>query len=302
MHPETDVLHRGEGARDGATPLTTPIYATSTFVFANAAELEAYQQGKSDKYIYSRYANPTRAGGRGEAGGARRRRVGARHLVRHGGDRDGAVRAAAGRATKWSAAPRSTAARCRSSPSFSSGSASRRGSRRSTSSPTPDRAPRPEDEGRSGSSRRSIRRCAASTSASVAAACRARGVIVDHRQHVREPGQSAAARARRRSGDALGDEVPERPQRRHRRRADRLARDHRAAAAGAEAVRRRARAGVGLRAGARHEDAGACASPARTRTRMRVADVARQGRRASRRVFYPGLAVASGSRDRQRGR
>ncbi len=58
-HVETEVLHRGEGARESAAPLTTPIYATSTFVFANAAELEAYQQGKSDKYIYSRYANPT---------------------------------------------------------------------------------------------------------------------------------------------------------------------------------------------------------------------------------------------------
>src|SRR5262245_752758 len=58
-HPETDVLHRAEGARPGATPLTTPIYATTTFVFANAAELEAYQRGRSDKYIYSRYANPS---------------------------------------------------------------------------------------------------------------------------------------------------------------------------------------------------------------------------------------------------
>jgi len=59
VHPETDVIHRSEGVRDGATPLTTPIYATSTFVFANAAELEQYQQGKTNKYIYSRYANPS---------------------------------------------------------------------------------------------------------------------------------------------------------------------------------------------------------------------------------------------------
>jgi len=58
-HPETEVLHRAEGARPAATPLTTPIYATSTFVFANAAELEEYQRGGSDKYIYSRYANPS---------------------------------------------------------------------------------------------------------------------------------------------------------------------------------------------------------------------------------------------------
>ncbi len=58
-HPDTEILHRGEGAREGAAPLTTPIYATSTFVFASAAELEAYQQGKSKAYIYSRYANPS---------------------------------------------------------------------------------------------------------------------------------------------------------------------------------------------------------------------------------------------------
>ncbi len=59
LHPETDVIHIAEGASPDATPLTTPIYATSTFVFANAAELEAYQQGRGGKYIYSRYANPT---------------------------------------------------------------------------------------------------------------------------------------------------------------------------------------------------------------------------------------------------
>src|SRR5438093_8672120 len=59
VHTETEVLHIGEGVEEGATPLTRPIYATRTFLFANAAELEAYQQGASDKYIYSRYANPT---------------------------------------------------------------------------------------------------------------------------------------------------------------------------------------------------------------------------------------------------
>jgi methionine-gamma-lyase len=58
-HPETDVLHRGEGARPGASPLVTPIYASSTFLFESAAELERYQRGGSGLYIYSRYANPT---------------------------------------------------------------------------------------------------------------------------------------------------------------------------------------------------------------------------------------------------
>jgi cystathionine beta-lyase/cystathionine gamma-synthase len=58
-HPSTEVIHLGEGAHPDATPLTTPVYATSTFLFASAAELEAYQAGKSGKYIYTRYANPT---------------------------------------------------------------------------------------------------------------------------------------------------------------------------------------------------------------------------------------------------
>jgi cystathionine beta-lyase/cystathionine gamma-synthase len=56
--PETDVIHVAEGARAGATPLTTPIYATSTFRFASAAEMEAYQRGETDRFIYSRYSNP----------------------------------------------------------------------------------------------------------------------------------------------------------------------------------------------------------------------------------------------------
>ena len=55
----TEVIHAGEGAREGATPLTTPIYETSTFTFASAADLEAFQAGRGDGYLYSRYANPT---------------------------------------------------------------------------------------------------------------------------------------------------------------------------------------------------------------------------------------------------
>ena len=39
--------------------LTTPIYETTTFVFESAAEVQRYAEGNSDKYLYSRYANPT---------------------------------------------------------------------------------------------------------------------------------------------------------------------------------------------------------------------------------------------------
>jgi cystathionine beta-lyase/cystathionine gamma-synthase len=56
---ETDVVHRGEGAVEGARPLTTPIYESSTFVFASASELEQYLRGEGQRYIYSRHANPT---------------------------------------------------------------------------------------------------------------------------------------------------------------------------------------------------------------------------------------------------
>jgi cystathionine beta-lyase/cystathionine gamma-synthase len=59
IHRETRALHVGEGAQPDASPLTRPIYATSTFVFDSAAELEAYQKGESRKYLYSRYANPS---------------------------------------------------------------------------------------------------------------------------------------------------------------------------------------------------------------------------------------------------
>lgn len=56
---DTDILHAGEGVPATATPITTPIYSATTFVFPNAAELEKFQQGTSTYYIYSRYANPT---------------------------------------------------------------------------------------------------------------------------------------------------------------------------------------------------------------------------------------------------
>lgn len=58
-HRDTEAIHRAEGADLHATPLVTPIYQTSTFLFADTAELEAYQAGRSTKDIYSRYGNPT---------------------------------------------------------------------------------------------------------------------------------------------------------------------------------------------------------------------------------------------------
>lgn len=40
-------------------PLTTPIYETTTFLFENAAQVAAYNEGRSDRYLYTRYGNPT---------------------------------------------------------------------------------------------------------------------------------------------------------------------------------------------------------------------------------------------------
>jgi cystathionine beta-lyase/cystathionine gamma-synthase len=59
MKPATELIHRAEGSSDLAAPLTTPIYETTTFVFENAREVLDYNEGRSSKFLYSRYANPT---------------------------------------------------------------------------------------------------------------------------------------------------------------------------------------------------------------------------------------------------
>ncbi|MGE0450805.1 MAG: PLP-dependent aspartate aminotransferase family protein [Vicinamibacterales bacterium] len=40
-------------------PLTTPIYETTTFLFDCAADVVAFNEGRSERYLYSRYGNPT---------------------------------------------------------------------------------------------------------------------------------------------------------------------------------------------------------------------------------------------------
>src|SRR4029453_5867552 len=60
MRQATKLIHAGESVDTGATPsLTAPIYETSTFVFDSVADVEKYQQGKLNGYLYSRYENPT---------------------------------------------------------------------------------------------------------------------------------------------------------------------------------------------------------------------------------------------------
>jgi len=55
----TTLIHSGQSDLGDAVPLTTPIYESSTFVFESAQEIVDYNQGRSSKYLYSRYANPT---------------------------------------------------------------------------------------------------------------------------------------------------------------------------------------------------------------------------------------------------
>src|SRR5438270_11726220 len=57
--PSTALIHAGEAGGSVPAPLTTPIYETTTFVFENAQEVVAYNEGRSSKHLYSRYSNPT---------------------------------------------------------------------------------------------------------------------------------------------------------------------------------------------------------------------------------------------------
>jgi methionine-gamma-lyase len=58
MKTSTTAIHRPDSTAE-VFPLTTPIYETTTFVFRNAEEVKAYNEGRSQKFLYSRYANPT---------------------------------------------------------------------------------------------------------------------------------------------------------------------------------------------------------------------------------------------------
>jgi cystathionine beta-lyase/cystathionine gamma-synthase len=58
MKTATGIIHRPPAA-PSADPLTTPIYETTTFIFESAEEVREYNEGRSRKFLYSRYANPT---------------------------------------------------------------------------------------------------------------------------------------------------------------------------------------------------------------------------------------------------
>src|SRR5260221_2112378 len=59
MRPATTMVQGSQALNHDAEPLPAPIYETTTFVCANAAEVRAYNEGRSKKFLYSRYGNPT---------------------------------------------------------------------------------------------------------------------------------------------------------------------------------------------------------------------------------------------------
>jgi len=59
MKQATEIMHRAKDVTEDVAPLTTPIYETATFVFESAEDVRRYNEGKSHKFLYSRYENPT---------------------------------------------------------------------------------------------------------------------------------------------------------------------------------------------------------------------------------------------------
>ena len=174
MRKSTELIHAGERVTAAITPsLTTPIYETSTFVFESAAERRRPTR-KGARTAISTRATTTPPSWRSEQKLAAVDGAEARAAVQfgHGGDLDDAAGAAASRATRSSAARPSTAARFTCIEDLLA--RVRHHGRFVSLDELADPATRDRAEARRwcGSNRRSTRRCAASTCATVAAACR----------------------------------------------------------------------------------------------------------------------------------
>lgn len=58
--PERPAARPGSGSTPSQpAPLTLPIYETTTFLFESAADVVAFNEGRSDRFLYTRYGNPT---------------------------------------------------------------------------------------------------------------------------------------------------------------------------------------------------------------------------------------------------
>jgi cystathionine beta-lyase/cystathionine gamma-synthase len=59
MKPATRLVSRHLPASHDPASLAPPLHDTTTFLFDSAEQVLAYNEGRSDRYLYSRYANPT---------------------------------------------------------------------------------------------------------------------------------------------------------------------------------------------------------------------------------------------------
>src|SRR5215472_14607301 len=56
----TRAVHAGErGPKPNFTPVATPIYRSSAYMYDEIAELDAVFGGQQSGYVYARYGNPT---------------------------------------------------------------------------------------------------------------------------------------------------------------------------------------------------------------------------------------------------
>jgi cystathionine beta-lyase/cystathionine gamma-synthase len=108
MKPATELIHVADGIRDDAAPLTTPIYETTTFVFESAQQVRDYNEGRSTKFLYSRYANPTVLAVEAKIAGLEPDRVDTspvdEHCTRHNAE-NGESRSLANHSVVWPDAP-----------------------------------------------------------------------------------------------------------------------------------------------------------------------------------------------------
>jgi cystathionine beta-lyase len=59
MNRDSRIQHLGEERQEQRGAVAPPIYRTSLFAFPDCASLEAWFQGKSERYLYTRTGNPT---------------------------------------------------------------------------------------------------------------------------------------------------------------------------------------------------------------------------------------------------
>ena len=86
MRPSTEIIHGSTGVNRDADPLTTPIYETTTFVFENAAEVRAFNEGTVEEVPVLALREPDDRRGRADHRQDRRGGVGDAPRERHGGD------------------------------------------------------------------------------------------------------------------------------------------------------------------------------------------------------------------------